>query len=407
MLGSIFNSMSGLLAFSKGLDTISSNVSNMNTPGFKSSELQFTDVFYRSQFSSLENGQTAFSQKGSGVDTGSTNTRFNQGEIRSTGEDLDVAIDGNGFFVFKKDNETLYSRAGQLAFDDNGFLVSRSNQARISALNASGGLQDINLNDFSTIPQSPTTEIKFTGILSTGTQNTNGDPIHEITDVKVFDSLGTERTLTINFERTNLNPIEWRIDVLEGTTNIGTGTVQYDPSGDPVANSNELIVNLTASDSSLTSFTIRMGEPGASDASSSSSFGTSSTLSVLSSDGFAAGSLVSTTIDNKGVLSSEYSNGETREHLQLAVASFVQLQGLERGTGGMFTAGPDMQATLGKPDEGGLGQIVPRSIELSNVELTQQFGDLIIVQRGFQSSSQVLTASNEMLQQLIEMRGRG
>jgi len=152
--------------------------------------------------------------------------------------------------------------------------------------------------------------------------------------------------------------------------------------------------------------TINMGEPNSVTASSSSSFGTTSTLGVNEVDGFSAGSLVSTTINEEGVLISQYSNGESNEHAQLAIATFLQLQDLEQNSGSVFVANDDLQPTIGVANEQGVGTIRGGTVELSNVELTQQFGDLIIVQRGYQASSQILTVSNEMLQQLLEMRGR-
>jgi len=406
MINSIYNGMAGLLAFSKGLNSISTNVSNMNTPGYKSTELQFMDVFYRSQYSSSQNGEVSFSQQGNGVGTGSTTTRFSQGEIRSTGQDLDVAVDGNGFIVLKKDDETLYTRAGQLNFDDDGYLVSRANQARVLAVDDNGHLVEISQNDFATINQSPTTEIQFSGILSTGTQDSSGNPIHEIADVTVYDALGEEKSLRLEFELTDISTLEWTVRAYDGATLLGSDAIRYQPSGQPVDGENQISIDVASADGETSTIVLNMGAPDEANASSSSSFGTSSTLRVLSADGYSSGSLVSTTIDDTGVLTSEYSNGESRDHAQLALASFLQLQDLEHRSGGLFAAN-DLEPVIGHAGDGVMGRFIPRSVELSNVELTQQFGDLIIVQRGYQASSQILTVSNEMLQQLIEMRGRG
>lgn len=405
-MNSIYNGMSGLLAFSKGLDTISSNISNMNTPGYKSSEMQFLDVFYRSQYSASQDGDVSFSQTGNGVGTGGTTTRFSAGEIRSTGQDLDVAIDGNGFLILRKDNEQLYTRAGQLSFDDNGYLITRSAQARVLAIDENNNLSEVRQLDFLAMDQSATSEIQFTGILSTGTQDNNGDPIHEISDVTVIDSLGEERSLRLEFELTNITTLEWTVRIYDGTNLLATDTVRYQPAGQPLSGENEISFDLVADNGESTSIVVNMGDQGEANASSSSSFGTSSTLSVLEVDGFAPGALVSTSINSTGVLVSEYSNGETLEHAQLAMASFLQLQELEQRSGGLFAAS-NIDPVIGRADDGVMGRFIPRAVELSNVELTQQFGDLIIVQRGYQASSQILTVSNEMLQQLIEMRGRG
>ncbi|MCW8932943.1 MAG: flagellar hook-basal body complex protein [Gammaproteobacteria bacterium] len=411
MIGSIFNGMSGLLAFSKGLSTISSNVSNMNTPGYKSSELQFLDVFYRSNYSSLQNGNVSFSQTGNGVETGSTTTNFNQGELRATGNELDVAVDGDGFIVLRKDNENLYTRAGQFEFDEHGFLVSRINGARVAALTESGKLYDINRNDFSRHEQLPTSYIQLAGILDTSKHTgTISDPedadvVQE--DIKVFDALGKERTLKLEFELTNnTGGSEWQINVLEGSTSLAIGTVKFDLSGNPVDGQNTMQFIIKSDNDAKTEISIRMEDPVTESKVQSLSGGDS--LSVSDVDGYGAGALLNnaTSIDEKGYLNSSYSNGQSIKHARLALASFLQLHELEQSTSGMFIAN-NIYPTLGHANDDGLGKFSSRTIELSNVELTQQFGDLIIVQRGYQASSQVLTVSNEMLQQLIEMRGRG
>lgn len=405
MIGSVFNGMSGLLAFSQGLNVISSNVSNMNTPGYKSSELQFLDVFYRERYSAIQNGNTSLSQYGSGVDTGNTVVRFSEGEIRSTGQDLDVAIDGNGFLVLNRDGEYLYTRAGQLYFNDEGYLASRSGDARVMGLE-NGRLVDIRQQEFSSISHSPTTEISFSGILSTGTENNDGDPIHEIQDITVVDAIGEERTLRAEFELVNINDLEWEIRLYEETNLLTTDSVRFQPSGQPRDGNNSFAFDLEAEDGSITQVSITMGEPNDPTSATSSSFGTSSTARVNESDGYSTGFLVSSELNQIGTLVLTYSNGEEREHGQLAMASFLRLQDLTQSGNGVFSAGPGEQPVIGHANDGTMGSLVPGAVELSNVDLTQQFGDLIIVQRGYQASSQILTVSNEMLQQLIEMRGR-
>ncbi|HXF88972.1 MAG TPA: flagellar hook basal-body protein, partial [Xanthobacteraceae bacterium] len=118
MFSSILSAFSGMLGFSKGLDVISNNVANLNTPGFKAAELQFRDLFYR--YSPLQGGGAE--QVGQGVSAGNTRTRYRQGELRETGNPLDLAIDGNGFFVLRKDGETFFTRSGQFEFNGAGVL---------------------------------------------------------------------------------------------------------------------------------------------------------------------------------------------------------------------------------------------------------------------------------------------
>src|SRR6476660_1031496 len=127
MFDSIYVGLTGLLAFSQDLTIIGNNVANLNTPGFKSSQLQFADLFYRSQFgdNNRQDSQVRV-DVGSGVGTNGTRIIFSQGELKATGNDQDVAITGNGFFVLRKDGNIVYTRAGQFSFDADGNLISTS-----------------------------------------------------------------------------------------------------------------------------------------------------------------------------------------------------------------------------------------------------------------------------------------
>jgi flagellar hook protein FlgE len=121
MLDSIYVGLTGLTGYSKGLNNISNNVANLNTAGFKSSQLQFSDLFYRYQTSGESGGDGSSYAQGSGVNAGTSTMVFKQGELRATGNDQDVAVDGNGLFVLRKDGQTFYTRAGQFSFDADGF----------------------------------------------------------------------------------------------------------------------------------------------------------------------------------------------------------------------------------------------------------------------------------------------
>src|SRR5262249_5528818 len=160
MIDSINVALTGLLAFSKDLTVIGDNVANVNTPGFKGSRTLFSELF-----SQVQQGDGATRESnlelGSGVGTLGTQRSFQQGELRQTGGALDAAIDGNGFFVVRKDGETLYTRAGQFSFGADGFLVDKTG-ARVAALDG-GALKDISLNGLTTTAGRPTTRINFTG----------------------------------------------------------------------------------------------------------------------------------------------------------------------------------------------------------------------------------------------------
>lgn len=394
MFETIYVGMTGLDGHSKGLNVISNNVANLNTPGFKSSQLQFADLFYRDRGIGGD-GQGTQRQVGEGVGTGGTFLNFNQGETRQTGNDLDVAIDGMGLLVLRQGSKTVYSRAGQFQFDGDGFLVDRTSQARVAGLGASQQLVDISITGLRTHPPRATSSIKMADNLSTG------DNQHVINDVKVFDAAGGSHALKVTFDNDSANaPGEWIVTISEGATTVATGRIAY-KDGRAVAGKDTL------------AFTYRPGgaEPFAitldfRNETTGFAEGRDSTLKVLSQDGYAPGALTKTRFDNEGYLVTTYSNGQTVKRERLALAWFDDMNGLQAEGGNVFVNRIDQPVRLGWATQGQFGKIVGGSVEVSNVELSQQFSNLIITQRGYQASSQVITTANEMIQQLFEMRGK-
>src|SRR5260221_6353189 len=165
MLDSIYVGLTGLTGFSNGLRNISNNVTNINSPGFKGSELQFQDLFYRFQAGVNANGDQSSLFAGSGLGIGGTTILFRQGELRQTGNDLDTAIQGNGFFVLRQDDKMFFTRDGQFSLDADGFLVTRAGDARVQAL-VNGQLADISTGALRVSPPKATTTVKFSGNLS-------------------------------------------------------------------------------------------------------------------------------------------------------------------------------------------------------------------------------------------------
>src|SRR5690242_13238650 len=181
MLDSIYSAYTGLLSFSKALSVLSNNVSNMNTPGFKSSDVTFRDLFY--QFSS-SGGQTTGqeSQVGEGTNTSGTRVNFAQGSPSNTGNPLDVAISGNGFFILKNGSaNTYYTRAGQFDVNSDGYLIDKTTGNRVQAISGKTDLSDINLANLQTSAAKATAKITFVGNLSRGATS------DQITNVTVYD----------------------------------------------------------------------------------------------------------------------------------------------------------------------------------------------------------------------------
>jgi flagellar hook protein FlgE len=392
MFESIYVGQSGLMGFSKGLNVISNNVANLNTPGFKSSTLQFLDLLYQSQ--TTGSGQSS-AQIGYGLDTGSTSLNMKQGELRDTGNDLDVAIDGPGFFVLRKDGQTFYSRAGQFEFDANGYLVEKNSLARVGAMNGGSTLQDISINGLRASPPKATSKVTFTGNLSTGGTQ------HVISSLTVYDALGGAHALQLTFDNNNANQAgTWKITVADAAGNIANGQISFQ-NGAPLAGANSFTFAYTPSGASPISITLDFGK----DVTATSS-GTTSSLAMNTQDGYATGALTKTTFDANGFLTLTYSNNQTAKYDQMALAWFNNIQELKLEGGNLFTNRSEQEVTYGAPGTSLFGKIQAGRVELSNVDLTQQFSDLIITQRGYQASSQVISAANEMMQQLFDIKAR-
>jgi flagellar hook protein FlgE len=409
MLSTIYSALSGMLGFSKGLDVVSNNIANLNTPGFKGSELEFRDLFYRySQDGGAQDG--ARSQIGSGLETKSTRTRFRQGELRDSGNPLDVAVDGNGFLVLKpKDGEQLYgvgggqvyTRAGQLEFGADGFLVERSSGARVMVLDG-GAMHEMSIDNLRTSAPVATTEIRVSGNLSPG--STSAD----LNNVTVFDQAGQSHTLAIRFNRDPADAAHWFVEARDSDNRLlGSGEVRFQGNGSPAPGANTFSFTFAPASTPSTAITLQFGEPGSFSGVTNFSGPTQSDLQVRSQNGVAAGSLTSATFDEGGALRLSYSNGRTVSGPSLALAWFDDLQALRVSAGSVFVNDGGQAPVIGKAQEGIMGRIAAGRVELSNVELTEQFTDLIILQRGYQASSQVTSVANEMIQQLLDIGKKG
>lgn len=394
MFDSIYIGLTGLTGYSKGLNNISNNVANLNTPGFKGSQLQFNDLFYRYQSSGEGGGGSPYSQ-GSGVAVGSSNVVYQQGELRATGNDQDAAIDGNGLFVLRKDGQTSYTRVGQFAFDADGFLVSRDNQARVAGLGPGQSLVDINISGKRSSPARATSTIKLADSLSVN------DNTFDLTNVQVYDNKGTAHPLVLHFiNNKKVTPGSWLVEVREGTKIVGTGELRYASSG-VLAAGYETMHFTYVPENGAGEVPVTLDFSGTNNYSSAQS-----SIKVGSQDGLAAGALTKAVFDADGFLVLTYSNGQTVKDDRLALAWFTDLQGLERVGGNMMVSTAGQVAKIGGAGGSTFGKVKGGSIELSNVDLAQQFSELIITQRGYQASSQIITAANEMIQQLFDLRSK-
>jgi flagellar hook protein FlgE len=402
MLDSIYSAYTGLLSFNDALNVLSNNVANMNTPGFKSSDVTFRDLFYRYSSDGGEQS-TLNSQVGEGTETGGTRVSFAQGQAGNTGNPLDLAISGNGFFVLKDAASTYYTRTGQFDVDAQGYLIDKTSGARVQAISGTSQLRNIQLSSVQTSPAKATTRIDLVGNLSRGATS------DQISSITVYDSVGGSHTLSLSLANANAATAGvWQVQVQdENGKTIGSGEIHFNADGSPATGFNTVTFSLAPANVKASTITLNFGDPGSFLAATNFSGGTTSDLKVNDQDGYAAGSLLNTSVDARGFVTLKYSNGQTTKGAQLALAWFNNLQGLRQFGNQLFTNPTDMPVILGQANGQVMGTLTSNEVELSNVNLTQQFTELVIIQRGYQSSSQVISVANQMIQQLVDMRTGG
>ena len=396
MIDTMFVGLSGLRTFQKGLSNIGNNIANLNTPGFKHTSLQFTDMMY--QYDG-KNGSGDFS--GTGVKIGTTVTDFSAGELQSSTNPLDVAIDGAGFFVGKNGDQFAYSRVGQFELNADGLLVNRQDKSHVQMMNGANGMKDFAIGALRSQKARPTATIQFSDNLSSGAAGSS-------VDATVYDKDGVARQLKVTFtNNAAATPRSWKVEVQDKTSlaMIGNGEIRFDPDGSPSVGYNELNMSLKAAIGGESPLKLTFGTPGSISATTSLSGGTTSTIRVASQDGYAAGSMTKLSFDGDGRAQIGYSNGQSVVGGQLALARFSSPeQQLQRVGSGLYRALDDRAAEVGAAGSGALGKVVGGKVELSNVDLSSEFSEMMITQRGYQAASQLISAANEMMQQALQMK---
>ena len=390
MLNSINIGTSGLVGFSKELETISNNVANLNTPGFKGASAQFSSLFDAGAGTKADKSGT---DSGAGLALTKSVIDFSQGQVNKTSNDLDVAIDGAGFFVLKSTDGALsYTRDGRFSFDAKGVLVNAAGD-HVQGLGADGALKDVSIADVRTNPAKASTAVTLSGLLATA------DVTKTISGVQLTDSAGASRTLSLEFKNnTAVTPGSWLVTVKEGSTSVGSGEIRYAASGqlDPAFASFSVTYAPSGAAPMPLTFTI--------DAGSTSPATGNSTLAVSNVDGYGTGQLTQATFDATGKLVITYSNAQTDKTQSLALAEFASTDVLKQGLGTSYTA-QDTQAVRYGTANGTSSSIDASSLEGSNVDLSRQFSAIIITQRGYQAASELISTANEMLDTLMRMKG--
>jgi flagellar hook protein FlgE len=402
MLGAIYVGLGGMQTFSKGLQIISNNVTNMNTSGFKATSVSFSDAFNRGGLGGFHSGGNGRSF-GAGVHLGSRSLDFSEGQMRQTGGALDLAIKGDGFLLLSgEDGRSYYGRTGQFNLDDKGYVTLLGSNYHLNVLDASGNPSAINLEDRRNSAPVATTLLTLNGNLSSDASATAPG---EVKDMIVYDERGTRHVWKATFTRMpeETPPIsrKWSVTVTDGK-GVAVGSAQtltFNMAGILQAPS---LLTFGYTPAGENPVEVKLDFSGVNNMNSSGGH----SFSPVKADGRGAGVLSKVTITEKGTLKLTYSNTDTVDVGSVAITIFRDLQKLEQVGNGLFRNDGSPSSLLSS-EKDGAGALVSGQVEASNVDLSQQFGDLILIQRGFQASSQVVSVSNDMIQQLFGIRGQG
>ncbi|MBP1300456.1 flagellar hook protein FlgE [Curtobacterium sp. 1310] len=392
MLRSLYSGISGLRSHQQMLDVTGNNIANVNTVGFKSSTTVFQDTL--SQMTQGAGGpQTGLggtnpAQIGLGVQVAGVSTNFAQGSAQATGKATDLMISGDGFFVTRLGNDNVYSRAGAFDFDADGRLVTADGKivqgysATNGVVNEGGGLTDIRLPIDAAAPAVRTTTAGVTGNLPSETA-VDAQKVREAT---VYGPDGEKRSLTLTYTKTSATQwsVQGRID--GGTLGPAT-TLTFNTDGSLASGGPVTVGGITV------------------DVSKTTGYASLDTASISEQNGSAAGSLQGYSISKDGTVVGSFSNGSSLAIGRIALATFANPAGLEKtGASGYRATANSGQATVGAPGDPGVGQLASGTLEMSNVDLSQEFTNLIVAQRGFQANARIITTSDEVLQELTNLK---
>ncbi|MEB3198125.1 MAG: flagellar hook protein FlgE [Candidatus Sericytochromatia bacterium] len=463
MIRSIFTGVSGMRNHQARMDVIGNNIANVNTSGFKYSRVAFADKVSQlispstAPGGSIDRGGVNLKQVGLGMSVATVDTVNTQGTIQTTGKVTDLALQGNGYFVMQDGPQRYYTRNGGFDFDRNGNLVAPGSGLKVMGyqsverkdqagepyreIDQAAPIREVKVPSGSFIPPRKTTEVVFSGnldqrITTTAPVNANDPPNYFETSTDVFDSLGTSHVVTFRFTHTAAGEWTWNVinndptyvDPASGNPRaplmkpatapnpsdnklvFGANGLLVDrppPSATPGirydAGSVEIGWKLPSGDIASTTIIPNFGSEGKPEG--VTQFATASTAVSTDQNGFPRGDLTGITIDKSGLVSGVYSNGRQQLLAQMAIATFANPGGLQKEGDNIFIKSNNSgDAVVRPPGLGDAGTLISGALENSNVDLAEQFADMITTQRGFQASSRVITTSDEVLQELLNLK---
>ena len=403
MLRSMYSGISGLRNHQTMMDVVGNNISNVNTAGFKGSSTVFQDVLSQTLQGAgapgAALGGTNPAQIGLGSKVGAITLNRAQGSTQLTGRATDLAIQGDGFFAVRQGAETLFTRAGSFTLDANGTLSTPGGaavqgwMAVAGQINTNGAVQDIRLPLGQALPPVQTGAVRLGG-------NLPGDAAPGtsiVTSLTVFDRQGAARDLRLEFTRGG-GAGDWNVSgTLDGAAVTSTpGNITWD-AGTRSFSAPSLNLGLGGG----WTVGVALNDP----TEPVTGYAGSNTLEALSQDGAAVGTLQSYTVGGDGTLVGVFSNGVRQPLGQVALGNFANPAGMEKIGNSLFR--PTVNSglvQLGTAGTGGRGALAGGTIEMSNVDLAAEFTNLIVAQRGFQANSRIITSSDELLQELVNLK---
>ncbi|MGD9310525.1 MAG: flagellar hook protein FlgE [Desulfosarcina sp.] len=408
MIGSLYSGISGLKANTSAMAVIGDNIANVDTTGFKASRVSFANIF------SASLNQTSL-QIGRGVTLNGVNPQWQSGSLENTNSATDLSINGTGLFLVDEPSNgiTYYTRAGQFEWDKDGYLVTPDGfivqgYSIDPATGSMGGIDNISLPNGTSVPN-PTQNISFGMNLDSGA--VVGDTF--TSSITTYDSLGSEAILDVVFTR-NATGWDWAVNVTHdnpAAASASTGYIQFDANGNldpaaslPAGNPTIVVDNIGPAATPMTITWNYLDASGASDG-TITGYSSESSKTAQSQDGYPSGSLQSVAVDEDGYFTGIYSNGSMIPFAQIALADFPSYSGLAKQGSNLYSESlASGQPLLGPPNTASLGSIAPSTLEMSNVDLGTEFVEMITTQRAFQANSKVITTSDEVLAELLNIK---
>lgn len=414
--------VSGLGATGQAVGVIGDNIANAGTTGFKTSRADFQDILATS-LKGVDGGD----QLGAGTQLAHIKTIMSQGDIARTENLTDLAINGDGFFTFKAPFGMGYSRDGTFHFNKDGELVNADEYPVMGFLTGADGkitsrMDSIKVDSIA-IPAQATTETSLLLNLDTrdeviafDPQDIEGTSNYSHT-VSVYDNVGTARLVTLTYNKVSPNTWQYRAFV-DGKDAIGgqegellqmaSGRLVFNDKGrlqEEVEESNAFLFNQGAAQQKIT---FNFGESiteGGTGLNASTQYGSETQVSRTTQDGYEAGSLASLTFDNEGTLVAVYNNGISKMLGRVAVAKFENNQGLSKVGKNLFKESRRSgQPVMGEAGTWGRGEILSKALELSNVDIAQEFVNLMTTQRNFTANAKAVTTADQMLQEVLNIK---